>query len=221
MIYPLTTGFHWGSLDFQWYIEACKSRPGPAENKTGFHDVNRFITLAPHERANCMSIPDFVKSRGKANASGKRTPLDVADLIDEHVATSQLALKDVPSSNHVELQQTVADIGIVHHLGSYYADKIRGATQLAVFRETGDVKTQSLAIQALVAAAGHWHDYATLALKHHRNPLWTNRVGHVDWKRNYLRALDDIRIAGGDPTQLGLPESVGVRAEPVVWNPLP
>jgi hypothetical protein len=27
MIYPVTTGFHWGALDFQWYIEACKSRP--------------------------------------------------------------------------------------------------------------------------------------------------------------------------------------------------
>ena len=36
-------------LDFQWYIEGCQSRPGPAENETGFHDVNRFITLAPRE----------------------------------------------------------------------------------------------------------------------------------------------------------------------------
>ena len=48
MIYPLTTGFHWGALDFQWYIEGCESRPGSAQNETGFHDVNRFISLQPH-----------------------------------------------------------------------------------------------------------------------------------------------------------------------------
>ena len=34
MIYPKTTGFHWGPLDFQWYIEACKSRPAYAQNET-------------------------------------------------------------------------------------------------------------------------------------------------------------------------------------------
>ena len=61
MIYPLTTGFHWGSLDFQWYIEACKSRPGPAETESGFHDVNRFISLPPHPSTNNISIPDYVK----------------------------------------------------------------------------------------------------------------------------------------------------------------
>jgi len=61
MIYPLTTGFHWGALDFQWYIEGCKSRPGPAQNETGFHDVNRFISLPPHPKsgfrwkAECLS----------------------------------------------------------------------------------------------------------------------------------------------------------------------
>ncbi len=46
-------------------------------------------------------------------------------------------------------------------------------------------------------------------------PLWTNRVGHVDWKRNYLHVLEDIRIAGGDPEAIGLPVSVGAESETV------
>ena len=37
MVYPLVTGFHWGSLDFQWYIEGCKSQPVPAQTESGFH----------------------------------------------------------------------------------------------------------------------------------------------------------------------------------------
>ena len=33
MIYPLVTGFHWADFDFQWYIEGCRSRPGPGEDR--------------------------------------------------------------------------------------------------------------------------------------------------------------------------------------------
>ncbi len=104
-----------------------------------------------------------------------------------------------------ELRRTLADIRIVANLGFYYADKIRGATQLAIFRESNEEDAQGRAIGHLVDAARHWADYATMALKHHKNPLWTNRVGYVDWKKNYQYALEDIRIAGGDPTELGLP----------------
>ena len=102
------------------------------------------------------------------------------------------------------------------HLGGYYADKIRGATELALFRESNEAPHQQRAIQHLVNAARHWHDYATLALEHYKNPLWTNRVGYVDWKKNYLHTLEDIRIAGGDPAKFDLPASVAIESEQVL-----
>ena len=75
MVYPRTTGFHWGALDFQWYIEGCKSRPGYAQNETGFHDVNRFINLPPHPMSGFQSIPDFVEmtTSGGSSALPKRS----------------------------------------------------------------------------------------------------------------------------------------------------
>ena len=85
MIYPVTTGFHWGSLDFQWYIEGCQSRPSFAQNESGFHDVNRFINLKPHAESSCLSIPGLCRRRSEARthrASGRR--LQVADLLDRH-----------------------------------------------------------------------------------------------------------------------------------------
>ncbi len=214
-IYPLTTGLHWGSLDFQWYIEGCQSRPSYAQNETGFHDVNRFINLPPHAMSNCLSIPDFAKSPQTAAASGKRTPLQVADALDRHASRALELLKTIPQSDCAELQRTLADIRIVANLGFYYADKIRGATHLAVFRESNDPRAKARSIEHLVAAARHWHDYATAALAHHKNPLWTNRVGYVDWKENYRHALQDVRIAGGDPAAEGLPATVDAEAEPV------
>lgn len=215
MVYPITTGFHWGALDFQWYIEGCQSRPGPAQNETGFHDVNRFITLGPHANSNCQSIPRYVKDSRETAAFGKRSPLQVADELEQHVDQATAILAALPESEHSELNRTLTDLRIVGHLGHYYADKIRGATKLALFRETTTNTDQQEAIQHLVDAARHWHDYATLALRHHKNPLWTNRVGYVDWKKNYQHTLDDIRIAGGDPTAFELPAEVHTENERV------
>jgi hypothetical protein len=216
LIYPVTTGFHWGALDFQWYIEGCRSRPSYAQNDSGFHDVNRFINLAPHAESNCLSIPEYVKRPDQATSSGKRTPLEVADSLDDHGTQAVRRLDTIPPARSGELQQTLDDIRIVTHLGFYYADKIRGATQLALFRESNRRDAQTRAIGHLVDAARHWHDYASTALEHHRNPLWTNRVGYVDWKKTYQHVLEDIRIAGGDPADHRLPASIDVAAEPVV-----
>jgi hypothetical protein len=215
MIYPITTGFHWGALDFQWYIEGCQSRPGPADNETGFHDVDRFITLAPHAKSNCQSIPEFVKNPDKPAANGKRTPIQVAELLDQHSGQAEEIVETLDVTSGGELQRTINDIRIVSKLGAYYADKIRGATLHAVFRKTGQEPAKADAIQHLVDAARHWHQFATLALSHHKNPLWTNRVGFVDWKENYGYVLEDIRIAGGDPASFDLPASIDAEAAPV------
>lgn len=213
MVYPVTTGFHWGALDFQWYIEGCQSRAEFAQNASGFHDVNRFISLRPHPRAGVQSIPQFVRAAGRP--SDLLSPLDVADRLDRHAHRARTAMEGLPSNGNLELARTRADMCIVSELGAYYADKIRGATRLAAFRESQAPETRLQAVRHLADAARHWHTYATLALREYRNPLWTNRVGFVDWKRNYLHTLHDIRIAGGDPADFDLPKSVDEPSESV------
>ncbi|TWU33367.1 carbohydrate-binding family 6 protein [Novipirellula artificiosorum] len=204
MIYPTTTGFHWGPLDFQWYIEACQSRESYAENETGFHDVNRFISLAPHPKSRFQSIKDFVA--GKPKPDDVLTPFQVADRLDEYASKALDSSSDILSqSTSGELPRTLADIKIVSELGAYYADKIRGATELASFRNSPTPASNQKAIRHLVDAARHFHAYVSLATQDHLNPLWTNRVGIVDWKQTYAYTLQDIRIAGGDPADFELP----------------
>jgi len=67
-------------------------------------------------------------------------------------------------------------------LGKYYAHKIKGATYLALFRETLQKEWQTKTNDELNASAGYWRHYATLGSTNNHNPLWTNRVGYVDWK---------------------------------------
>jgi len=161
MVYPRTTGFHWGSLDFQWYIEACKSRPGPAQTPSGFHDVNRFITLPPHKTTGYVSIPDYVKSISEAKKPGGTTPVELSDKI------------------HAHADKALRILSKLKHGGN---------------KEQGH---RDAAVRELTEAAYYWRLYASTALGQYENPLWTNRVGYCDWRKQMTEVLNDIKIAGG------------------------
>jgi len=195
MVYPLTTGFHWGSLDFQWYIEACKSRPGPAQTETGFHDVNRFITLPPHPGTDNISILDHVKATVTAKKIEGTTPLDVSNKLYVHAEKALAILDKMSHGGDKELRLTLGDIRAMAYLGKYYSHKIAGAQQLALFRETGMKQVQERAVEQLTKAAEFWRLYTAIARRQYKNPLWTNRVGYVDWDKLTEWMLNDITIA--------------------------
>ena len=196
MIFPDVTGFHWGALDFQWYIEACVGRARPETDNQQFHDVDRFITLPPHPTSGDQSIPDYVRSVVEGIPAKGTTPVALARRIEGHADRASAALERVgsPGSDR-ELARTVRDIRAMAMLGRYYAAKIQGATELALARATHDAAHRSAAIDALTRAAGFWRRYARLMRAHYRNPLWLNRVGIVDWDV-LTQAVDrDITIA--------------------------
>jgi hypothetical protein len=195
MIYPVTTGFHWGPLDFQWYIEACKSRPEFAQNETGFHDVNRFISLPPHPKSGFQSIPDFVRMTVNKEGSDLKSPLEVANQLHAYTDKAFDILKTFNPGDNKELKLTLHDIKTIALLGKYYAYKIAGATNLALYRETKEAKYQEEAIDLLDQALGNWKKYTDTALEQNVNPLWTNRVGHVDWVKITEWVEMDIEIA--------------------------
>nr|MBI1232158.1 carbohydrate-binding family 6 protein [Cytophagales bacterium] len=192
MVYPITTGFHWGALDFQWYIEACKSRPDQANNDTGFHDVNRFITLGTHPSSGYQSIPDYVQKGKVANLS---SPIDVSEMLHKQADDALDLIPRLTPGDDSELQVTVQDIRAISFMGKYYAHKIAGATYLALFRENGNQSNQSQAVKELESALLYWKQYEAAALKQNKHPLWTNRVGFVDFKKTTEWVEEDIAIA--------------------------
>jgi hypothetical protein len=198
MIYPVTTGFHWGALDFQWYIEACKSRPAFAQNETGFHDVNRFINLPPHKQSGFQSIPDFVKMVVSGETTNLKTPLEVALQLHEHAIKAKDFVESLEPASNSELRSTLHDIKTMALLGEYYAHKIAGSTAVALFRETKDKTHHDKAIEELTLALETWKEYVELALQQNINPIWTNRVGNVDWQKITEWVQDDIKIAKVD-----------------------
>jgi hypothetical protein len=86
------------------------------------------------------------------------------------------------------------------YLGKYYAHKVAGATHLELARQQGagaeEARQQS--VDELTKASEFWKHYMETASAAYKNPLWTNRVGYVDWKQIYAWTLEDIEIARGE-----------------------
>ena len=200
MIYPLTTGFHWGSLDFQWYIEGCKSRPGPAGNKTGFHDVNRFITLPPHPGVDYQSIPDYTEMIRSGGETELVSPLEISQRLHDHSDMALQTLEQLKAGDNRELDKTLKDIRAMAYLGKYYAHKVAGATELDLARklDSGNEEARGRSVDELTSAAEYWKLYTDIAGKAYKNPLWTNRVGYVDWNQISEWVQQDIAIARGE-----------------------
>lgn len=195
MIYPVTTGFHWGRLDFQWYIEGCISHPRAAENETGFHDVNRFVSLGVHPKSGNQSIPDYVQMKMADSSSTLRSPLEVSKKLHRLTDGALEDLAAFRTNEDKELQYTLNDIRTVAYLGKYYAHKIAGSTYVALYRESNDQIYQDQAVKELTEARAQWKKYIVQALSQNKNPLWTNRVGYVDWQELTVEVEKDIEIA--------------------------
>jgi hypothetical protein len=189
MVYPLVTGFHWADFDFQWYIEACRSRPAPAKTASGFHSVDTFIDQPVHPGTDNIPIPKYVAAtlRGEGESNGT-TPLAVADRID---ARADAAIEALPSlvlpgksGAALEFGATMRD-----------AEKIRGATELALYRAGAGPDHKTLAITHLEKAAGFANRYAQSMIADYGARVWTNRVGIVDFAEMSADAGKDVDIA--------------------------
>lgn len=199
MIYPLTTGFHWGDIDSKWYIEACKSHPKASTHPNGFHDVNMFITLPPHPGTRNQSIPNYIKMLKSGGTTDSITPVQVSQMLHERANKALAILEEIKAGDNKELLYTLNDIKAMAYLGKYYAFKIRGATELQKYRIFDNQKkeNQIAAVEELTQAGIYWKMYAELAKQSYKNPLWTNRVGYVDFDQIYRWVMDDLTIAKG------------------------
>jgi hypothetical protein len=198
MVYPITTGFHWGSLDFQWYIEGCCSIPSYAKTDSGFHDINRFITLGTHPGTDNIEIPDYVEAVSSGKKSDGTTPIQVSQQLHASSDKALQILNQFPQSTEKELKRTLGDIRAMAYMGKYYAHKIRGATELALYRHNREEEHRRNAVAEMNQAASYWDLYTGTALKQYHNPIDLNRNILVDWQALSKEVRKDIAIAAGD-----------------------
>ena len=200
MIYPLVTGFHWADFDFQWYIEACRSRPGPAKTSSGFHSVETFIDQPVHPGTHNITIPAYVAGVIAGKIPPGTTPLQVADQIDERArprararsrsSRRASAVRDELAEFQATRRATCDDDvlpGQVLRGQDPRRDRTRAVPADACCRASAESRGTSASSRS---STGRSTPSAPAA--QYRNPLWTNRVGLVDWRELSDEVANDI-----------------------------
>jgi hypothetical protein len=190
-IIPQTTRFFWGDIDLKWFPEACTRHPCPK----GFYTVKHFIAGETMPGSGILSIGAYRDRLLMKKSMDGITPLEVALALKGHAAATLQLLSQMPEKvADKELRLTLGDLKAMAHLGNYYAEKILGATDLALFDRTGKAELKESAVKHLREALEHWKAYAAAAKRQYRPQLLT-RIGYVDLNALAEKARQDVEMA--------------------------
>ncbi len=193
-IFPQITRFFWGDIDVRWFPEACLSHPRGAQ---GFYTVKHFVEGETMPGSGVLNIIDWRRKQLGGQPMDGVTPLQIADALAGQGSKTLRMVAELRTqhSQSKELRLTLGDLEAMAHLGNYYAEKIRGATDLALFDKSGKADERESAIRHLQAALEHWKRYATAYTIQYRQPKLYNRVGWVDIPGLTGKVEQDISIA--------------------------
>jgi hypothetical protein len=192
-VIPQIDRFFWagGGNDLGWFPEACVRHP--AGNK-GFYTVTDFMKGRTMPGTGILDISTYCDKTVRQETVVGITPPQVAEALKADANTALKLLAAMPAAKEKELRFTLGDLTAMAHLGNYYAEKILGATDLALFEKTGKSELQTSAIAHLGAALGHWKKYAAAATAQYKPQLLT-RIGYVDINELTESVQRDIGIA--------------------------
>lgn len=193
-VFPEITRFFWGDIDVRWFPEACLSHPRGA---AGFYTVKHFIEGGTMPGSGVLNIVDWRHRQLAGQPMDGITPLQVAEeLSGTGTKTLRMVaeLRTVPAATK-ELRLTLGDMEAMAHLANYYAEKIRGAADLALFDRSGAAPMRESAIHHLQLALESWKRYSSAYTIQYQQPKLYNRVGWVDIPGLTSKVEQDIAIA--------------------------
>jgi hypothetical protein len=214
-VVPKTTCFFWRDIDIRWLPEACAHtagwgmKPGDMggwDNRpTGrvgaiFYTVDDFMMGQTAPDTGILNIRQWRRKLADGLPLVQKSPLDAADEIAGAAERAIALVADirrttsVPSSG--DLGQMIGDFEAMGHLGRYYAAKIRGGCELALFDADGEAAHKSIAIDHLEDALAAWKAYAAIHAAQYL-PNFFARLGMLDIGKLTEEAAKDIEIARG------------------------
>jgi hypothetical protein len=189
-IIPQVTRFFWGDIDLKWFPEACLSHP----RHKGFYTVKHFMEGETMPESGILNVATY-RDRLLANQPmNGMTPPQVAEALKAHAAATLKLVSELRPVKNKELRMTLGDLQAMAHLGNYYAEKILGATELALHDRTGKPEHKASAVRHLETALEHWKKYAAAATAQYR-PQLLNRVGYVDLNALVAKVEQDVDMA--------------------------
>jgi hypothetical protein len=111
-----------------------------------------------------MSVLDYVKavSTGVAIDKNRITPPALSGMLEADCNKALAIVKNFKALNNASLQQEVADIRTWANLGLYFAEKLKGAVALQMYREKGVEDDKQEAVKRLENALRYWDEVITI-----------------------------------------------------------
>jgi hypothetical protein len=186
-IIPQVNRFFWRENDFQFSPEACNYNQG-------FLPVDQFFKHGPLQGSGLLSVQAYAETINGERPGDGITPMEVADRLDALAATTLGGVDALRrrAGDDRELQATLSDMEAMAYLGRYYADKIRGAAALAVFRANPEqTGYHDRAVQHLAEAVPEWAKYAEICTARYRPQLFS-RTHYMDWEALLLNVRQEV-----------------------------
>lgn len=195
-IIPQTTRFFWQDTDLRWFPEAC-ARYDPAHG-THLYTVAEFMNGVTMPGARILNVRQWRYRLTSRMAMRDMTPLEVAAALAGFANSTRRLLRELrPGPANVsghELRQTIGDNEAMAHLGIYYAEKIRGACDLALFDASAAETDRQAAIAHLELALAAWKRYAEVRDTQYL-PAFYSRIGWIDITALARAVARDVEIA--------------------------
>ena len=167
-------------------------------NKNLFFDTPSpkvFGNVSPMDPQLFLRINDFAAELLKGERSGKYTPIEYAQWIEDYADAAAKHLAQAQSrtagKQRPEFRRMAVDVGIQVGLGQFFGAKFRAGVLYAIFEQSGDRRALELSLELYRKARGSWAELADRARDVYKPDI---TVGEMDLQRGHwldrLPAID-------------------------------
>lgn len=182
-----------------------------------------------------LQINEFADEMLKGHRSGKYSPLEVAQWLEDyaHAATAYLAeaKKRVGNPRAPEFRRLAVDVSIQVGIGRFFAWKTRSGVLYQIYEQTGDRRALHQAITAYRTARNHWLEAASYAkdvymkditygIEKHLRGTWADRVpafdSDIEDMESRLKQQKQVTTIGAENVRQAIHEALSRPSRPWV-----
>ncbi len=189
-----------------------------------------FGNVSPLDPQLFLRINDFVSELLKGERSGKYTPIEAAQWIEDYAdkAIKYLAKAEAQAEGRKrpEFRRMAIDVFIQAGLGRFFAAKFRSGVLYAIFEQSGDNIALAEALKAYRKARDFWSQVATRASNVYKADITTGELpflrGH--WLDRLPAIDEDIaamvkKLEQAKRSTVGQPDNIGLAIREALGRP--
>jgi hypothetical protein len=142
-----------------------------------------FGNVSPMDPQLFVSINDFAKELLKGERSGKYTPVETAQWIEDYAEAAAKSLTQAKAvaekQNKPEFRRMAIDVAMQVELGRFFGAKFRSGLLYGIFEQSGDRKALEEAVKMYQKARSNWATLANIAKDVYKSDLTIGEIPNL------------------------------------------